>query len=111
MISASFGRHRWPLAARELSFPAVPDRFRYFARFLFEGAVIPALAAFTPHLKNQPNIFNKPWVKERVVSVLQALVDAKIDSKAALLARLAKEPRCTGGSRGHDLFFMSFRID
>jgi len=94
MMSASFGQHRWPLAARELSFPASPDRYRYFARFLLEGGVVPALAAFVPHLKNQPNIFQKPWVKDRVVAVLQTLVDAEVDSKARLLARLAKEPRC-----------------
>lgn len=62
-MSASFGRHRWPLPPRELSFPQTPDRYRYFARFLLEGQVVPALAKFTELLKNKPNILNKPWVK------------------------------------------------
>jgi hypothetical protein len=64
-MSATFGRHRWVLSPRELAFPQVPDRFRYFARFLLEGKVVSALAKFTPMLKNKPNIFNKPWVKVR----------------------------------------------
>jgi len=41
----SFGPHHWPLPAMEILFPRDVDRFKYFARFLLEGAVCPRLAA------------------------------------------------------------------
>lgn len=77
-----------------MSFPQeMPDRFRYFARFLLEGKIFPKLATYTPLLKNKPEIFNKPWVKERVVAVLQPLVDHGIDTRAKLEKTWATDNR------------------
>lgn len=76
-MSANFGHRRWPLPSQELSFPIGPDRYRYFARAILEGKVrvrtvlgltnyekvFQSLEQFVPHLKNKPNIMNKPWTK------------------------------------------------
>jgi ATP-dependent RNA helicase DHX37/DHR1 len=44
----------------EVSMPRdLPDRYRWFARFLLEGDVFTALKRFTPHLKNRPDILSK----------------------------------------------------
>ena len=110
VMGCVFGKHLWPLPAQELSFPATPDRFRYFARFLLEGRVFPALARFEPHLKNRPHMLNKPWVKvgraascigdtdarvqDRVTALLQPLIDGKIDCKLKLTAQWQADPNC-----------------
>ena len=92
--AGSFGQHVWPLPAIEMSYPDNdPDRYRYFARFLLEGAIFAKLAKFVPSLKNKPDILNKPWVKERVVAILQPLVDGQIDTKAKLLAKWKADPK------------------
>ena len=62
-------------------------RYRYFARFLLEGKVVASLGKWTPLLKNKPDIMNKPWVKERVVSLLQRLVDSEVDTRCKLVAQ------------------------
>jgi hypothetical protein len=73
-MAGSFGDGLWPLTPVELTFPPTPDRFRYFARFLLEGTVFQKLKQFVPHLKNKPNILNKPWSKSRIVALLQSVL-------------------------------------
>jgi hypothetical protein len=41
-----YGPLHWPLPAMEIAFPLGPERYRWFARTLLEGAVCPRLAAF-----------------------------------------------------------------
>eukprot|EP00050_Salpingoeca_kvevrii_P021732 m.114735 g.114735 ORF g.114735 m.114735 type:complete len:1207 (-) comp9458_c0_seq1:121-3741(-) len=93
VMSATFGRHRWAIPPVEVPYPSCPDRFRYFARFVLEGKVFPLLAQYTPKMKNKPSILNKPWSKERVVAILQPLVDNQIDSKAKLAAKWKTDER------------------
>ena len=93
-MSGTFGRHLWALPALELPFPMGPDRFRLFARALLAGEVCPALSKFVPHLKNQPAIMTKPWVKERTVALLQPLIASKVDSRALLLAKWTTDRSC-----------------
>ena len=59
------------------------------------GQVVPGLAKWTPLLKNKPDIMNKPWVKERVVSLLQRLVDSQVDTRCKLIAQWKENKRCT----------------
>eukprot|EP00038_Savillea_parva_P001990 m.109051 g.109051 ORF g.109051 m.109051 type:complete len:1221 (+) comp10686_c1_seq1:183-3845(+) len=94
-MAGEFGNLRWPMPPIELSMPSDnPDRYRYFARFLMDGTLFPVLQPFNKHLKNRPDIFNKHWIsKERVVAVLQPLVDRQIDTKAKLVAVWEKQPR------------------
>eukprot|EP00040_Diaphanoeca_grandis_P032054 m.193215 g.193215 ORF g.193215 m.193215 type:complete len:1171 (+) comp32496_c0_seq1:126-3638(+) len=89
-----FGKHLWQLPAVEMSYPENdPDRYRYFARFLLDGQVFPKLAQFTEHLQNKPSILNKPWLKERVVALLQPLVNEKISTRAKLVAKWKENPK------------------
>ena len=92
-MGGTYGTRRWELPLTELPYPEGPDLYRYFARFLLDGTLYPALARFVPHLKNRPDIMNKKWVKERVVAVLQPLVDSAIATRAALERRWKSEPR------------------
>ena len=92
-MSGVFGELRWPLNPVDLPYPETSDRYRYFARFLLEGEIFPALAKYTAQLKNKPAILNKPWSKARVVALLQPLIDHKIDSKAKLEAKWADDKR------------------
>jgi ATP-dependent RNA helicase DHX37/DHR1 len=62
-VRGTFGPHRWPLPAGEVSYPVSPERFKLFAQALLEGSVFSQLKEFVPHLKNQPNIVTKPWSK------------------------------------------------
>ena len=73
-IGGTFGPRRWALTPAELEFPDTAMRYRHFAKFLLEGTVFPALAPFAGRLKNRPDIMVKPWVKERVIALLQPLV-------------------------------------
>ena len=92
-MSGVFGELRWPLNPVDLPYPETSDRYRYFARFLLEGEIFPALAKYTAQLKNKPAILNKPWSKARVVALLQPLIDHKVDTKAKLEAKWVENKR------------------
>ena len=49
----TYGPQHWALPALEIAFPRDPDRFKYFARFLLEGLVCPALAAFVVRISHE----------------------------------------------------------
>jgi ATP-dependent RNA helicase DHX37/DHR1 len=42
-VTATFGRRAWALPKSEIVHPKCLDKFKYFARFLLEGKVIPSL--------------------------------------------------------------------
>ncbi|EDQ89830.1 uncharacterized protein MONBRDRAFT_18918 [Monosiga brevicollis MX1] len=87
----TFGPHRWPLPPTDVSYPSSPERFKLFARALLAGEVLPELKALTPYLRNKPDILLKPWSKERIVALLQPLIDHDVDSRRKLLARLKQD--------------------
>ena len=57
------GPHCWQLPAVELEYPASIERYRWFARFLLDGAVIKPLEQFVPHLLSLPATMIKTWAK------------------------------------------------
>lgn len=62
----------------------VDDSFRWFARFLFEGKVLPELAALEDMLNDNPTIITLRTPISKVALLVSALSGAGIDSAAAL---------------------------
>ena len=52
-----------------LQYPAVPERFAWFARFLLEGKVIAELDKYTAVLLSPPSTMVKTWAKSVCVCV------------------------------------------
>jgi ATP-dependent RNA helicase DHX37/DHR1 len=55
------GPQNWALPASEQSFPLGPDRFRWFARFLLDGEVLPEMSAMSAYWVSKPVNLVKPW--------------------------------------------------
>eukprot|EP00730_Choanoeca_flexa_P002913 TRINITY_DN11227_c0_g1_i1.p1 TRINITY_DN11227_c0_g1~~TRINITY_DN11227_c0_g1_i1.p1 ORF type:complete len:1025 (+),score=270.17 TRINITY_DN11227_c0_g1_i1:211-3075(+) len=91
-VRGTFGPHRWPLPAADVTYPQSPERYKLFAQALLQGAVFALLKEFVPHLKNNPNIVMKPWTKDRVIALVQPLIDDNVDCKRKLVAKLGNNP-------------------
>lgn len=94
-MKCSFGPKSWQVPPQELEYPAGLDRYKWFAKFLLEGKVIPAFAKFVPFLLCPPVTMIKSWAKlqPRTEILLSELVNGKADSKIALMAALKKDPK------------------
>ena len=70
---------------------------RWFARRLFECRVLPVLQALQPHLAANPRAFTLQQQagtdSKRVLAVLQPMLDAGVDSLAALREQWERKPR------------------
>merc|ERR1712062_290338 len=93
-MTSTFGPHFWPLPSLDLEDPAGLERYRWFARFLLDGAVIKQLEPFVPHLLSLPATMIKTWAKlqPRTDTLLKALVEREVDNRSKLIKQLKKEP-------------------
>jgi ATP-dependent RNA helicase DHX37/DHR1 len=62
----------------------VDDSFRWFARFLLEGKVLPELVGLTRMLNDEPSIITRKKPLKKVALLVSALSSAGVDSAAAL---------------------------
>jgi ATP-dependent RNA helicase DHX37/DHR1 len=62
-MSSTFSRCCWKVLSVELEYPADLDRYRWFARFLLEGVVVPDLKKYVPVLMSSPSTMIKSWAK------------------------------------------------
>lgn len=62
-MTGTFSRCCWEVPCVELEYPANVDRYKWFARFLLEGAVIPKLKKYVPDLLSLPSTMVKSWAK------------------------------------------------
>ena len=94
-MSVAFGARAWCLAAQELEYPKCTERYKWFARYLLEGDVLPRLAFFRPSLVALPSTMVKTWSKlqPRTEALLKELVHRDVDNKASLLAMWEKDPK------------------
>lgn len=92
-MSISFGAQAWCLPVQELEYPKCTDKFKWFARFLMEGDVVPMLANFGQTLLARPSTMVKAWSKlqPRTEALLRELVDRNVDGKASLLEMWEKD--------------------
>eukprot|EP01122_Echinamoeba_exundans_P008814 TRINITY_DN2999_c0_g1_i2.p1 TRINITY_DN2999_c0_g1~~TRINITY_DN2999_c0_g1_i2.p1 ORF type:complete len:1269 (-),score=258.86 TRINITY_DN2999_c0_g1_i2:1728-5534(-) len=69
------------------------DVFKYFARFLLEGQICPAMKPFARKMVAKPSIIVKQWAQHKIAAIVQPLLDHKIDTKQKLLAKWQKDPK------------------
>lgn len=60
------------------------DSFRWFARFLLEGKVLPELSGLTDLLNDEPSIITRKKPLKKVALLVSALSSAGVDSAGAL---------------------------
>nr|XP_011412430.2 probable ATP-dependent RNA helicase DHX37 [Crassostrea gigas] len=86
-MTCTFSRCSWPVPPVELEYPEGLDRYRWFARFLLEGKVVPKLKQFGNDLLSTPVTMIKSWAKlqPRTEVLLKALVSKGVDNRDSLL--------------------------
>ncbi|KAJ8712729.1 hypothetical protein PYW08_008033 [Mythimna loreyi] len=87
-LKGTFGKAGWELPVAEVDFPENIERYRWFARFLLEGAVFPKLKKYTKSLLSPPSTMIKSWAKlqPRTELLLRALVAKRVATRDALIA-------------------------
>ncbi|XP_064620973.1 probable ATP-dependent RNA helicase DHX37 [Lineus longissimus] len=93
-MTACYGRCSWELPVVELEYPTSLEKYKYFAKFLLEGAVFPLLKKFTAVLLSTPATMIKSWAKlqPRTETLLKALAAEGCDSKTHLEKAWKKDP-------------------
>ncbi|XP_038059297.1 probable ATP-dependent RNA helicase DHX37 [Patiria miniata] len=86
-MTSTFGRNAWLLPAVDLEYPKSLERFKWFARFLLEGKVIPSLKDNTSFFLSSPSTMIKTWAKlqPRTETFLKTLIAEDVDCKDALI--------------------------
>lgn len=94
-MTCTFGPRSWQIPAQELEYPSGLERYKWFARFLLEGKVIPGLQWFVPFLLSAPATMIKSWAKlqPKTEVLLGELVSEEADSQAALEAAWKKNKK------------------
>ncbi|XP_035668851.1 probable ATP-dependent RNA helicase DHX37 [Branchiostoma floridae] len=84
--TSTFSRLGWQMPSVEGDYPEGLDRYKWFAKFLLEGAVFPELKRMTPLLLSPPAIMVKPWanLQPRTQTLLKALVSSEADNRDSL---------------------------
>ncbi len=95
-MTSTFGRNAWMLPAVDLEYPKSVERFKWFARFLLEGKVIPALKSYTSFLLSPPSTMIKTWAKlqPRTEILLKALMVENVDCRESLLKAWQLNDKC-----------------
>ncbi|XP_067683944.1 probable ATP-dependent RNA helicase DHX37 [Haliotis asinina] len=93
-MTSSYGRVNWPVPAVPLLYPAGLDRYKWFARFLLEGQVVPVMKQFVPTLLSTPSTMVKSWARlqPRTETLLSALVEEDVDCVSALTNMWRSKP-------------------
>ncbi|XP_073948219.1 probable ATP-dependent RNA helicase kurz [Choristoneura fumiferana] len=83
----TFGKAGWELPVVEIDFPDKIEKYRWFARFLLEGTVIPKLRKYSGSLLSPPSTMVKSWSKlqPRTEILLKGLIAKRVGSKPELL--------------------------
>ena len=94
--SATFGPYEWPISPTELIYPEGLERYKYFAKFLLEGDVVPLFKSYCKQLLSSPSIIIKSWasLQPRTQKVLNSLVSQSIDNRKLLLNKWKTDPKC-----------------
>ncbi|XP_075541332.1 putative ATP-dependent RNA helicase kurz isoform X1 [Dermacentor variabilis] len=94
-VMSTFGPHTWQMEAVEQEFPEGLDKFRWFARFLLQGDVLPFFKKYNKLLLSPPITMIKSWARlqPRTEHLLQALVSQSADSRHKLHDLWDREPK------------------
>ncbi|XP_053617052.1 probable ATP-dependent RNA helicase kurz [Plodia interpunctella] len=85
-FQGSFGKAGWELPTVEIDYPDKMERYRWFARFLLEGAVFPKLRKYASSLLSPPSTMVKSWSKlqPRTEILLKALIMKRAGTRDAM---------------------------
>ena len=101
-VETKFGRHSWKISPLYVDMYKVletecqnsykkqnpafikDDSFRWFARFLFEGKILPELSDLEPLLNDEPSIITRRKPQKKVILLVSALSSAGVDTAKAL---------------------------
>ena len=78
----------WQLPLQELHYPKCLDHYKWFARFLLAGEILPAIkrlvekSAYVAH----PSLVTRSWNIKKVNSIVCALANSDISSRESLIA-------------------------
>lgn len=82
-----FGPHLWELPATVREFPKEDAAvFKWVARLLLEGKILPQVGILTSFYASSPAMINKPQIPVKAVTLIQALKKEGIVSKKTLMA-------------------------
>jgi len=92
--NVTYGKLSWPLGTMETSYPTSVERYRWFARFLLEGQILSSLSKYDQLYMSRPCTMTKSWanLQPRTTSLLNALIQYKVDSKKKLLETFKLNP-------------------
>eukprot|EP01124_Arcella_intermedia_P004963 TRINITY_DN12874_c0_g1_i1.p1 TRINITY_DN12874_c0_g1~~TRINITY_DN12874_c0_g1_i1.p1 ORF type:complete len:639 (+),score=166.54 TRINITY_DN12874_c0_g1_i1:92-1918(+) len=90
-VTPTYGPNEWVLPHHQMELPGGVEKYRYFARYLLEGIIVPELQEFQPFLIAQPNILTKQVTNTSVASIIQPLIDFQIDSKKKLIDKWRRD--------------------
>ncbi|ORZ36165.1 P-loop containing nucleoside triphosphate hydrolase protein [Catenaria anguillulae PL171] len=94
-VVPTIGTHAWELPMTVMPLTKAPAVYLWFARFLLEGIILPALKPLAPHFSTQPQCLTKETYRgqKKVVELSQQLIGKHVHSKSALLKQWAVNPR------------------
>lgn len=94
-FKSTFGKANWELPTVEIDFPDKIERYRWFARFLLEGAVFPKLKKYTQSLLSPPSTMVKSWAKlhPRTDLLLKCLLLKRAGTKDVLKDIWVEQPK------------------
>lgn len=94
-MTGTFSRCTWALPAVEMDYPLTLEKYKWFARFLLEGKVIPKLAKFTSMMLSSPSTMVKTWAKlqPRTEVLLKCLAGEGVDSRDTLINKWKAQPK------------------
>ncbi len=97
-VTPFFGHHRWSLPLHTMEFPKADNstddmiKYRWFARFLVEGKVVPELEAITPHLSSSSVLITgHSSYSKKVQTLVRPLLTSHICSRSALISKLKED--------------------
>lgn len=95
-VTGSFGPQNWQLPQVEIVHPKTLDYYKWFAKFLLDGAIFPKLGKFKAILLSPPTTMVKSWAKlqPRTVGILKALSGKDVYSKDVLLDLWKSDSKC-----------------
>ena len=83
--TGTFGERGWILPLLKTVHPVASDRTKYFAKFLLEGEIFPALKPYKEELLSSPVAMIKTWGSlhaKRIKPIFETLLSYEVDSKA-----------------------------
>ncbi|XP_050679614.1 probable ATP-dependent RNA helicase kurz isoform X2 [Leptidea sinapis] len=85
-FKGTFGKAAWELPLVEIDYPDRVERYKWFARFLLQGAVFPKLKKYASSLLSPPSTMIKSWAKlqPRTEVLLRALVSERCGTREQL---------------------------